>query len=96
LKEIYWGWVEEALEKQARQRQPRWTESIAVGSEAFVRDTKEKLGIRAVGREVIGANGSYELREPGAGYESNFSTENVGLSEENTFYWDVSVSRSIS
>jgi REP element-mobilizing transposase RayT len=49
LKEIYWGWVEEALEKQARQRQPRWTESIAVGSEAFVRDTKEKLGIRAVG-----------------------------------------------
>jgi putative transposase len=96
LKGTYRGWVEEALGKQGRQRQPRWTESIAVGSEAFVRATKEKLGIRAVGREVMGANGSYELREPEAGYESNFSTENVGLSEENTFYWDVSVSRSIS
>lgn len=28
------------------------------------RETKEKLGIGVMGREVIGANGSYELRDP--------------------------------
>lgn len=96
LKKTYRGWVEEALEKQSRQRQPRWTESIAVGSEAFVRDTKEKLGIRATGREVIGADGSYVLQESEAGYEANFSTKNVRLREKTTFYWDVSVSGSMS
>lgn len=67
LKKTYRGWVEEALGKQGDQRQPRWTESIAVGSENFVRYTKEKLGIKAVGREVIGANGSYVLQEPETG-----------------------------
>jgi len=36
-------------------------ESIAVGSEAFVRNTKEKLGIRAIGWKVIGGNGIYKL-----------------------------------
>ena len=46
---------EEAMERQGREREPRWTESIAVGNEVFVRETKEKLGIRAMGREVIGA-----------------------------------------
>jgi len=30
---------------------------IAVGSEAFVRNTKEKLGIRAIGWKVIGEMG---------------------------------------
>jgi hypothetical protein len=29
-----------------------------------VRETKENLGIRSMRREVIGANGSYELRDP--------------------------------
>ena len=61
-----------------------------------MRNTKEELGIRAVGREVIGSNGSFVLQEPETSYEANFRTENVGLREENTFYWDISVSRSIS
>ena len=55
--------MEEALQKQSRERDGRWSESIAVGSEAFGRDTKEKLGIRAVDREIMGKEGFYELRE---------------------------------
>lgn len=92
FKKTYSGWIEEALGKESyREREPRWTESIAVGSEGFVRDTKERLGIKAVGRDVIGANGSYELREPETPYEANFSLESEGLRQENTFYWDISV-----
>ncbi len=29
--------------KRGRERESQWTESIAVGSEAFVRDTKKKM-----------------------------------------------------
>jgi len=91
LKEAYRGWVEESLEKQACERQPRWTESIAVGSEAFVKEIKEKLGIRAPGRKVIGENGNCELREVGVFYKPNFGLENSGLSFENTYYWDTAI-----
>jgi hypothetical protein len=90
FKNTYRGWVEEALDKQGRHRQPWWTESVAVGSEEFVRNTKEKLGIRAVGREVAGENGSYTLQEPETRYEDSFSIENVSLSEENMYSWDQS------
>ena len=82
--------MEEALQKQSRGRDGRWSESIAVGSEAFVRDTKEKLGIRALGREVIGKEGVYELREPEIPYEANYCRENVDLRQENAFFWDES------
>ncbi len=91
LKKTYRGWVEEALEKQnCRKREPRWTESIAVGDEVFVRETKEKLGIKGIGREVIGMNGSYELREPEIPYNTNFGLENADLRPENTLYWETS------
>jgi hypothetical protein len=61
-----------------------------------VRHTKETLGIRAVGREAVGVNGSYMLQEAEIGYECNFGTENVGLNEENMYYWDQSVLKPMS
>jgi hypothetical protein len=88
LQKTYGGFVEEALQKKGRERDGRWSESIAVGSEAFVRDTKERLGIKAVGREVMKNGGSYELREPEVSYEANLSPENGHLRQENAFFWD--------
>jgi len=91
LRSTYKGWVDEALGKYSySKREPRWTASIAIGNEDFVRVTKEKLGIRAIGREVMGENGSYELREPETPYDANFEIENGGLRQENTFYWEIS------
>jgi hypothetical protein len=40
-----------------------WTEIIAIGIRRFVEGVGEKLGVRAAGREVLGAEGSYELME---------------------------------
>jgi len=51
LKEAYRGWMEEALEGSRLERRPEWTESIAVGSESFLRSIKERLGIRARGEK---------------------------------------------
>ena len=87
LKEAYRGWVEETLERGGLERRPEWTESIAVGGEAFVRRIKEGLGIRAKGRKVVGGESGFELREISAPYVDVFEGENVDLSGENTFFW---------
>jgi len=55
-------------------------------TEVFVREKKEKLGIKAIGREVIGTNGSYELREPETPYNTISGLEIADLSLDNTFY----------
>jgi len=92
FKKTYQGWVAEALGKEnCRERECRWTESIAVGSEGFVREVKEKLGSKAMWREMAGANGSYELREPTAAYEAVFGAKNGDLRQKNAFFWDMSI-----
>jgi hypothetical protein len=94
LKKTYGDWLREGMERHSRERQPRWTESIAVGSESFVRDTQEKLGIRGIGREVVGTNECFELREPETPYEALLGPQNGDLRQENTYYWGKSVRRS--
>jgi putative transposase len=69
-------------------RDGKWSESIAVGSESFVMMTKEKLGIKAKGREVVGEDGSYALRESPAPYNSILGYENDVLRPENAYFWD--------
>jgi hypothetical protein len=59
-----------------------------VGSEAFVAAAKEKLGYKAKGRDVIGANGSYELRESLAPYKGILGHENAALEPENGYFWE--------
>ena len=83
-------WVGEWLARQDRRRQPRWTESIAVGSEAFVEKTKEELGTRGIGREISEENGVYELRERGIPYTVNFTGKNSDLRPKNTYSWNIS------
>ncbi len=86
----YRGWVEEALDKGIyRNREGRWTESIAVGSEGFVRGVKGKLGPKAMWREMMGGEGSYELRETTAAYDVVFGAQNGDLRQENAFFWDI-------
>ncbi len=87
FKKAYREWVEEALKKDG-QREPRWSESIAIGGEAFVREAKEKLGGKSLWREIIGADGSFELRECAAVYKPNLGMENAHLRSKNAFYWD--------
>ena len=90
LKRSYTGWVEESLAVRSGGRRPQWTESIAVGSETFVEKIKGELGIKAIGREVTGKNGIYELREQDVSYNGIFARENAGLSPENTYFWNES------
>ncbi len=46
------------------------------------------LEVKGKGREVIGADGSYELRESPAPYRRILGHENEGLRRENSYFWD--------
>ena len=91
LKRSYRDWVEKSVAGQGGNRESRWTESIAVGSKAFVERTKAELSIKAIGRGVMEANGVYELKEGDVSYSPDFSGENSGLRIENSYFWNLSI-----
>jgi len=94
LANAYRRWIEDAVLTGDRRREGTWTESIAVGSESFVNATKEKLGIKAQGREVIEADGSYALRESSIPYKTILRAENDGVRPQNGYYWNDTVGMS--
>ena len=83
------NYIEGALGSKYQLRESKWSEVIAVGSKRFVEATKDRLGIKAKGRRVLGEDGSYELREPAAAYGRDFGPKNGSLSLENTYSWNV-------
>ena len=88
LQEAYSERIQEACRQQSNGRESKWTESIAVGSKVFVEDTKEKLGMKAHGREIIGRDGTYQLREASKPYGYHFDHKNDDLRLENGYFWD--------
>jgi len=81
-------WVEEALDCYIPpEREPAWSESIAVGSPIFLEMIKGKLR-KLNNRQVVKRGGVHTLREPDMAYSSLFDTEKASLSLENTCFWD--------
>jgi putative transposase len=81
-------WAEQGLENGLAVRDDCWSESIAVGSLAFIDKVKSELGVKAMHRDVIEANGSYALRDPADAYGPQFAAENEALRPQNTFFWN--------
>jgi hypothetical protein len=81
--------VEAFLEDGACVREGKWTQSIAIGSEKFVKKTKQEFGIRAKDRKVVEAGTAYQFREPQGAYPANFGLENDDIGAEKTYSWDV-------
>jgi len=50
--------------------------------------TKEKLGGRGIGREVMGRDGTFKLRELSTPYKVNLACQNEGLRVENSCSWE--------
>jgi hypothetical protein len=80
--------AEEYLKMNKIAKDSHWSESVAVGSESFIINTMEKLGIKVNGREAVEANGKYQLREPTIPYKPVFTPENADLRPKNTYFWD--------
>lgn len=89
LIKTYQQLVSEAIQVKFLLREPLWTESIAVGNENFVIETKRKLSSRAKGRSIIYDKGIYELKEPSVSYSAHFNGKNDTLRLENTYFWNI-------
>jgi REP element-mobilizing transposase RayT len=87
LSATYGRWIEEALGGGSGFRDEKWTESVAVGSKAFVTAMKETLGNKGEGRAVTGGDGRYELRDPPAAYRGILGGGNVVLRTQNEYFW---------
>lgn len=82
LQAVHRQWVSTALEQtENTQRQPRWSSSVAVGSEAYVDAVQAQLGYRANGRRVVLDGDHYVLKEEGAAYNAYIATKKAALSE---------------
>ncbi len=86
----YRGWVDDAIKQGAGNRQAQWSESIAVGDEKFIEDTKKQLGIRAAGRRILESNGQFELRDPDISYNAHFGPKKANIDPENGYFWKIS------
>lgn len=63
--------VNAALTKNQLNRESRWTESVAVGSQLFLERIKHQLGNRAKGRSIIGDGENLELSESEIPYNAD-------------------------
>jgi putative transposase len=81
-------WVEEVLKEGSSVRNKKWTESIAVGSKTFIEVTREKLGVKAKGRRVIGTDDMYELSEEQSSCNDVFWPKKDTLKPKNAYFWN--------
>jgi REP-associated tyrosine transposase len=82
-------WVEAALSSNKMQREACWTQSIATGSQPYVRAVRNKMGGFAIGRQIRKSTEGFELREPQRVYNPLFRVENKDIEGENLWFWDV-------
>jgi putative transposase len=74
LQEARVHWVEGLLSTPTP-REAAWTESLAVGSQAFVEEVKATLGVRARARDVVPEAAGFVLKEAPTAYRALFEGE---------------------
>ncbi len=80
-------WVDEELATDRKQREEKWTKSIAVGSKEFVNRVQNNLGGRANGRNIQGDEVGYQLREPSETYIALSEDEKDDMGSNNAYIW---------
>ena len=71
--DFYTKLINETIAANNLSRDPRWTESLAVGSKEFVERIQEKLILRSQRAEIVQINNSHILRETKEPYRAIFS-----------------------
>ena len=88
LKTAHKQWVESCLSDGDNFRDEKWTESIAVGSEAFIQNVKLLMGGMALGRKVLETGESFQLKEGQNPYFAHFGAKKIDIGAQNTYFWD--------
>ena len=72
------------------QRDAKWTQSITVGDEEFVKETKTKLGAKAIASKGMKNIEGYVTKESQSPYNGVFDPQKCSLSLKNAHPWRVS------
>jgi putative transposase len=88
-------WVETAVSEEIPQREPTWTQAVAVGSESFVDKIKKQLKALAIGRRIVPTTDGWELREETSSYNPFLEGQKVDIALENTYPWEESSALSL-
>lgn len=91
LNESYQKAISDRLQNQFQTRESMWTESIAVGDEAYIIETKKRLSTMAKGRTPVQYGEAYMLRETLSAYGTDTQME-----IENTYDWKINIEKSNS
>jgi putative transposase len=86
LQQAHREWVEAGSSADIAQPDDHWSDPIAVGSEGFVEQVKNELGLRKH-REVSVADGLCTLRKPVPPYGDHFNRGSEALRPNNTVSW---------
>jgi hypothetical protein len=81
LAQVQNEWIEASLNRGKPEREPQWSEAIAVGRRVFVEQVKEQLGLRARCRRIEQWNGVSVLRETVASYRRHSDIETNALKQ---------------
>ena len=82
-------WVDQELMHDSLQRDERWTNSIAIGSESFIEQIKTSLGIKAIHKKVIIKERSYHIKDETSSYVPNLDSKTEAIKEDNSVLLDL-------
>ena len=83
-------WINAAIENQTGlSHDTKWTRSIAVGSEDFLKEVKRKMQAMSVGRRIHLSKDGFELRETIDSYNGHLDAEKCDIDANNTWLWDI-------
>ena len=88
LSAVHSQWIVEALgSNDYKEREPIWSESVAVGRKLFLENIVQKLkGFK--NREIVNIGDIQAIREPDTPYSTLFDGKKEPLSPENSYLWD--------
>ena len=89
LQEQRRAWVEQALQGEQSKRDETWSESIAVGDEAFIEGIKSSLVVTALNKQVTSYQGSDAIKEKPVPYSPYFDSNRGILRGNNRHKWDI-------
>jgi putative transposase len=90
LRTAHQEWIAEALSDETQRQEDHWSQGLAVGSDAFVRQTQLALGHRGRYRNRLEGEGMSVLREAEEGYGAVFGHENERIVAESALLLEVS------
>jgi REP element-mobilizing transposase RayT len=79
-------WIEDFILSGSNDRQPDWSDSVAVGGQEFIETIKNQLNQGSFGRKTQESDDSYVLREPLVAYNCHLPPKKGLLSTENSYY----------